>query len=308
MPGIDKHKICAVIVTFHPSQQELNTGVEAIWSQVGQVVLVDNTPAGASEIVANYATLPVMKLILGDNRGVASAQNSGIGWAQRHGYSHVLLLDQDSVPARDMVEKLCLTLDALRRAGRLVAAVGPVLYDGRDGRQVHFAVRRRGRMRRYFCSGNEEVVKVEYLISSGSLLPLDNLANIGLLEDSLFIEYVDVEWCLRARHKGYSCFGVSGAVLSHNLGDTAITSPLLLGRRFQTYAPVRFYYQFRNAVDLCRRRYVPLCVTLHILVVHIFCRLLLSLILLPSRWQLIKMMSRGLWHGITGKTGPMAEG
>lgn len=268
--------------------------------------MVDNTPAGANQTVTGYDDLPVTKLILEENLGVASAQNRGIERARHQGFSHVLLLDQDSVPAGDMVENLCLALDALREEGRRVAAVGPTLCDERDGAHVHFAVRRSGLMRRYFCC-DKEITQVEYLISSGSLLPLDCIEQIGLLEDGLFIEYVDIEWCLRAQKKGFSCYGVCGARLSHNLGDTAITSPLLLGRRFQIYSPFRFYYQFRNAVTLCRRHYVPLCVRLHIFIVHMVFRFSISMLILPSRWRTLKMIAMGVWHGVTGKSGPLPD-
>lgn len=304
MIGINKDTLCAVIVTFHPTLAELHAGIQAVWNQVGQVLLVDNSPTDDNDAVTGYADLPVAKLMLGENLGVASAQNRGIEWAKEHGFSHVLLMDQDSVASDDMVEKLGQALGELTRKGIRVAAVGPALHDGRDGTPVHFAVRRHVLMGRYFGAG-DEVVEVEYLISSGSLIPLASIATIGLLEDGLFIEYVDIEWCLRAKAKGYSCYGVCGAVLNHNMGDTAITSPWLLGRRFQIYTPFRFYYQFRNAISLCRRRYVPLYVSLHIFVIHMCVRFALSMLILPSKMRIITMVTMGIWHGVTGKSGPL---
>ena len=41
-----------------------------------------------------------------ENLGVAAAQNQGIEWAKQQGATHVLLLDQDSLPHPDMVARL----------------------------------------------------------------------------------------------------------------------------------------------------------------------------------------------------------
>ncbi|MCV5831057.1 hypothetical protein OFN28_30780, partial [Escherichia coli] len=50
-------------------------------------------------------------------------------------------------------------------------------------------------------------VDVDHLIASGSLIPVDVFEKIGGMDDSLFIDYVDVEWSLRARYQGLRCYG-----------------------------------------------------------------------------------------------------
>ena len=59
------------------------------------------------------------------NEGIAVAQNVGIAVAKSLGASHVLFLDQDSVPEDGMVSCLYAALQKLENGGCRVACVGP---------------------------------------------------------------------------------------------------------------------------------------------------------------------------------------
>jgi rhamnosyltransferase len=69
------------------------------------------------------------------------------------------------------------------------------------------------------------------------------------MREDLFIDFVDVEWCLRARSKGFVVLGVCAAGMTHSLGDTHIYS---VGRMRHVHSPLRLYYQVRNALWLYR--------------------------------------------------------
>jgi len=62
-------------------------------------------------------------------------------------------------------------------------------------------------------------MECDFLLSSGSLVPLDVIDKVGGMEEELFIDQVDTEWCLRARSMGYRVFGAFGAILEHRLGE-----------------------------------------------------------------------------------------
>jgi rhamnosyltransferase len=40
---------------------------------------------------------------------------------------------------------------------------------------------------------------------------------VGGMNDSLFIDYVDIEWCLRAKNLGYEILGCYRALMNHYL-------------------------------------------------------------------------------------------
>jgi rhamnosyltransferase len=144
-----------------------------------------------------------------------------------------------------------------------VAAVGPLWRDSRTGEDGFFVRLVRWGARKYKPAPGE-IVPVDFLISSGSLISLAALADIGPFDESLFIEHVDTDWTLRARAKGYRLYGVADARLDHALGEAALTaSPLGLRRRFFLYKPERNYYLLRNSVALWRRHYAPWRWVLH---------------------------------------------
>ena len=96
-------------------------------------------------------------------------------------------------------------------------------------------------------------MEVDHLSSSGCLIAMDALAEVGGMEDRLFIDYVDTEWCLRAIYKGYSLFGVGSACMQHDLGDAFVN---LFSRTVPVHSSLRYYYLIRNGLWLLRQPWV----------------------------------------------------
>ena len=46
---------------------------------------------------------------------------------------------------------------------------------------------------------SEDLTEVNELMSSTSLIPIEMFSKVGLLEETLFIDGVDHEWCWRAK-------------------------------------------------------------------------------------------------------------
>ncbi len=68
------------------------------------------------------------------------------------------------------------------------------------------------------------------------------------MEDSLFIDAVDSEYCWRIRHNGFLVIKNNDALLAHKLGDgkKKILGFLYVG----VPSPIRHYYQVRNTLLL----------------------------------------------------------
>ena len=109
MRATTDNSISAIIVTFYPDDRFFEM-LESIDKQVDNIWIVDNASTGLSrdklEGLAND-THSSLKLISNDeNVGLATAQNQGIKEAINLGSTWILLLDQDSIPANDMIEKM----------------------------------------------------------------------------------------------------------------------------------------------------------------------------------------------------------
>jgi len=305
----NKDRVCAVIVGYFPDITELLKVLHSIRLQVDGVVMVDNTTdkGVASQVEEATKELTNCLISLGRNIGVSAAHNMGITWARNHHFTHVLLLDQDSIPSIDMVEHLINALDSIQNNKEKVAAVGPRYIDPRSGHESFFVRFGRLKIKHVWCSdAQQNILPVDLLISSGALIPLKTIGDVGDMEDDLFIDHIDNEWFLRAKSKGFQAFGVCNAIMKHSLGDGSIRVWLGRWRYVPRHNPLRHYYTFRNSFLLYRRKYVPIQFVINDLVRLMYMFVFYSLIT-PPRFRHTVMMLRGLQHGILGKTGSYDE-
>jgi rhamnosyltransferase len=144
-------------------------------------------------------------------------------------------------------------------------------------------------------------IDVDFLISSGSCLNLAAWSSIGPMDDALFIDFVDLEWCIRAKAKGYAVMGAPALRLAHALGDEPVR---VFGRPYPGHSPVRHYYLFRNAIALIGRRYVPWSWKSTELVKMPF-RLAIYLMFMRPRLKHLRFSVLGIWHGLIGRSGAL---
>lgn len=297
--------VCAVIITYHPSLENLKALLASLTNQVVQVVIVDNGSSEILELISLQEHIKNLEVLgLGENFGIGHAQNVGIEYAKKIGVEYVALFDQDSCPEENMIKTLCSEAAELQRSGVPLAAVAPCYKDTQGGVLSSFVrVGFFGFKRTTFVQ-NSGPIEADFLISSGSLIPISTINAIGGVDASLFIDHVDTEWCFRAKAKGYKLFGIPSAVMLHSLGDRRIRFWFLRWRMVPYHSPFRYYYMFRNSVLLQHRSYMPLnwkVADLGRCIRALFFFGFFS----SSRVACLKMMFRGVLDGMAGKTGKM---
>jgi rhamnosyltransferase len=299
-------KVCAIVVSFSPDIATLRRLVAATAPQVDALVVVDNGTSDAAfdRFCAQAESDRLIILKQDRNIGLAAALNRGIAWAHERGFSHVLLLDQDSEPAQRMVGILMRVLADVP-AGRKVAAVGPRFHDAREDRYAPFVRIGFPLNRKIHSIGSNGLVDTDFLISSGSLIPLAVVDDIGTMDEGLFIDNVDLEWSFRARSKGYALVGVGMATMHHRLGHGRWQLPVGLGH-VVVHDPIRLYYIMRNRLLLYRLPHTP-AVWIAQDVPRVAVKFLLFSVLIPPRRCNIHFMLAGLRDGLLGRTGAFAE-
>ena len=241
--------VWAVVVTFNPDVHTLQAQARSLIREAVPIIWVDNGSHQPLDALA--AELGIQLVKLGGNHGIAAAQNEGVELAMAQGAGYVLLMDHDSVPGDGMVRQLFDVLQAHPDA----AAAGPFYSDPRTGQASHPFVWIDGlRLHRLTppADGAPSSV-VDHLISSGCLLRTRAWHDVGPMLAPLFIDFVDVEWCLRARHKGWHLRGVWGARMSHTIGHAVVRR---LGRSFRVHSPTRHYFHVRNGLFLYRQPWI----------------------------------------------------
>ncbi|MFU8797684.1 MAG: glycosyltransferase family 2 protein [Gammaproteobacteria bacterium] len=291
--------ICAIIVTYHPDFPILDELLKKLSPQVAQIIIINNT--ATSELANQIQQKDIIIINPGKNIGLGAAYNQGIALAQKNNFEYVLLFDQDSCPAENMVEILYLAYQKLAQKNK-IAVVGPNHVDSRT-QKASYTVQLAGcQLKKTYCNLNNtmEYLPSLHIISSGSLLALKNIKEIGLFDETLFIDYVDIEWGLRAKSKGYKSYYICPAILRHRLGENLVN---FLGRKIPFYNPLRCYYTFRNAVILCKRPYIPFGWKIHVLYKTLQ-RYIFYILYSSTKSQHIKMMSYGLWDGVVNTPQP----
>lgn len=298
-------KIIAVIVTYQSNIDILKKLLQSLTNQVDSIIIVDNGSVNdIALLVSQFSLKRISTRLLGKNMGVAFAQNAGIQEAMKKGATHILLMDHDSIPQPSMVSSLASAEEALTRKGEKVSAVGP-RYEF-PGTNVSSFFVRFGllRFKKIYCTDENkpEYIPVDFLISSGCLIPVKALSEIGLMDDTLFIDHVDTEWFLRARSKGYSSFGVCNAVMYHSLGDYLFDFWFGKKRTLPVHSPLRQYYIFRNSFLLYRRSYVSRKWMIND-IIRLFLMFVFFSFKISPRVKHVQMMSKGVYDGLRGKSG-----
>lgn len=294
-------KILAVIVTFHSRSDVLLRLLHTLAPQVAGGIIVNNSERGPMPEFM-LAPLGFSLQQMSVNVGVASALTAGFDWAKRSGADFVITFDQDSEPAEDMVQRLLDAYHTLCAAGRKVGALGPQQIDSRTAQKAPFLAPISG-FRRKVIPAVGQCVEVDHLITSGCLVPMDAWADIGKFLDMLFIDYVDIEWSLRLRQRGWHLYGVGGATLFHAMGDDVHQWG---GRQIPAHSPLRHYYMFRNGVYLQKLSHISfgwkLADAFQLMKKLIF----FTLVGRPRRAHL-RAMLRGIRDGRRGHMGPADE-
>lgn len=290
-------KVHGVIVTYNPNLELLKQCIESLVYQCKKLHIIDNTPNGCLELETfkNYGNVDI--IYLKDNYGIAYTQNVGIKRALEENADYILLSDQDTVYPPDFAEKM---LECFKEGK--VAACGPLFIDANTGKKQFFIKKGLFGFKRFYpTSGKHEILQ---LIASGTILNSRYLSYIGLMKEDLFIDWVDMEWCWRAKKKGYKIIGNADVIINHRLGDNVKN----IGFKILTQrSPLRHYYITRNAVYLafrCNSLGIVLRITLFL---KSFRYILGFSIFMKPHTENLKYTLKGLFHGIIGRLGKLNE-
>ena len=264
-------------------------------------VVVDNTPSvhAASELglMATIGYLPN-----GANVGIATAINQGVEALIRDGFDIAILFDQDSEPPASLFTELPQVIARAQAKGERVALVGPAYDDPRLRGVAPFVRFKWWRLERVAPEGDQPI-DVDFLISSGSCINLKWWSSIGSMDDALFIDFVDLEWCVRAKQKGFQVLGVPWVRMTHELGGDPIR---VFGHAYPMHGPLRHYYQFRNVIALMKRSSMPMTWKSTELV-KLPVRVVIYCFFPERRKEHLAMVWRGIRDGLSGRLGPYAS-
>ncbi|MBQ2639499.1 MAG: glycosyltransferase [Bacilli bacterium] len=218
-------KVAGIVTLYNPTDEDI-LNIKTYIKDIEKLYVVDNT-----EGKSNKDRLPKSKKIeyiyKNENLGVATAMNIGAEMAIKDGYKWLLTMDQDTTFKPGVMKKLkeVIEKEDMKKVGIVTPWHNTKLLDKKP---------------------KEEYDDPHDVMTSGNMVNLDVWKKIGGYKDWLFIDGIDIEYCLNLHKNGYKILRVNSVEIDHNLGDIFYKS--IRGRLFlcTNHVPLRRYYIMRN--------------------------------------------------------------
>ncbi|WP_445114568.1 glycosyltransferase family 2 protein [Acinetobacter sp. WZC-1] len=247
----------AVIVSYNPEIENLAHLIDQLLLQKCDVVLVDNGSKNTI-VFERFKSLDNLEIILlNENFGIALAQNFGIGRAIDLKYEYSIVFDQDSSIDVNFISNMISAYEKISILDHKVATIGPTFIDTKTNKKS-YAIRYDGlRLKKIYSNNTKDAISSDYIISSGSLFKTIIFKEIGMMDEKLFIDFVDIEWGMRAKQLGYTSYMSTEVFMNHTIGNLSKRIPLT-DRYINIHSDFRKYFIVRNAIYLMLYSDLPL--------------------------------------------------
>lgn len=218
-------KIAGIVTLYNPTDKDISN-INTYIDDIDILYVIDNT-----EGEDNKKRIPKNKKIKykfkNENVGVATALNMGAKYAIKDGYDWLLTMDQDTTFKPGVINRL--KEDILTHNMSKIGIVTPwhntKLID------------------------KKPTIDFDYpndIMTSGNILNLNIWKKIGGFKDWMFIDGIDIEYCLNLNSHGYKIMRDNTIEIDHNLGDLFYKN--VFGRLYlcTNHNAIRRYYIMRN--------------------------------------------------------------
>ena len=207
-------KLAGVVVWYNPSKKDIKN-IDSYIKSIDKLYIVDNSENGSNE-----SKIPNSKKVeyiyQNENLGIAKALNIACYKAIKEKYKFILTMDQDSCFKSKDVDKMKNKISPWHKTKLKLE------------------------------KPKEEIDYPLDVMTSGNILNLDIFQKIGGFKEFLFIDGVDIEYCLNLKKNGYKVMRINSIEMQHDLGDIFYRN--FLGKEFMcdNHNYLRIYYMTRN--------------------------------------------------------------
>lgn len=281
---VSKKDIAGVVVLYNPDEKVLNN-IQTYSKDLDKIYIIDNSEREVESVNNIKALVKANYIKERSNIGISRALNKAAELAVNDGYKFLLTMDQDSKASTNMLSNMIEFLNSINF--NEIAILSPFhKYENYERKQKK--------------NNAEEVLVVP---TSGNILNLEAYKSIGNFLDFLFIDYVDIEFCLRARKLGYKVIQLNNIILKHPLGN--LTERGFLSRRIAVtnHPPIRLYYRIRNRIYVIKRYFFVFPVYIFSVLKMIVGDIFKVIIYESDKKRKISAVITGLRDGIMNKFG-----
>ena len=292
----------ASVTMAYNSEGVLPRQMEALLRQttpLKEIVVVDNASTdGTAEMLARrFPQVTVLRM--SSNVGAGGALEAGVGYAtltKRHDW--VWTFDDDSVPDDDALQTMLNATGSAPKIGMLAplpvhvetgVCYPPLLW--RDG----------------FVKPSAELLQrpvwfADLVFVSGCMVRREVVEEIGLPRADFFMDFIDFEYCLRTRARGYQIAVINKCRLAHEVGNARSVRLPGFSALWPDHAPWREYYISRNMTYAVWSLY-PSFKTKQFVVRHLVRHAGGALLFGSNKLACVKKMAQGFSDGRRGRLG-----
>lgn len=236
-------RITVVVLNWNGKLDTLSClqSLRAVCTWNTRTLVVDNGSTDGS-VPAIKAAHPEVEVIeTGRNLGYAGGNNVGIKRAMADGADFVLVLNNDTTCAPDLIDKLLEAAHRHPRAGMFCPRIlymhdeGRIWFDDArwDSRRLSFSFPGKDRLETESPAEDHEA---DFACGAALFVRADVIRQIGAFDERFFLVWEEADWCYRARANGWASMVAPAAKVWHRVGASFGSEA----------SPLRTYFSSRN--------------------------------------------------------------
>ena len=194
----------AACIVYYQDQDSLNNLLNCLESQTlkpTNVFIADND--SKEPIKINAFSFPVKVTRLNENKGFAGGANAAITEAIKNDFSNLILLSQDVLLEKDSAEKLIAELNISKG----------IIFPTMINRNTNSIFSKGGKISKFWGSiklATQDVPKdADWADGSCLAFTSELFKSVNGLNEKFFMYFEDVDYCLKAKSKGFNFTHVS---------------------------------------------------------------------------------------------------
>jgi rhamnosyltransferase len=227
---------CAVIVTYFPDENLISL-IETIRKEIYHVFIIDNTDSKHDfKLIESINNENIFIIKNNANLGIAKALNQGFKKAKEYNFEWVITFDQDTILLENYFQLINKIYNLFPTKSK-IGAIGLSSFGENNDKRTNYIIK-------------------DYLITSGCLLPISVYNQVGDFAADLFIDNVDIDYCLRIRSLKLKLVKILQPSMIHKAGNTISKKILFFNLNSSNHNSLRRYYMSRNHIILVRKYFV----------------------------------------------------
>ena len=242
----------AVIIVNWKKYDITSSCIESILNSTNsnfKIILVDNE--SDNKKVKNFKYKNEIEIIQNKkNEGFSKANNIGIDYALKNNYDYTILINNDTIVEKNLIEVLLKTAQA-----KNLSVVQPLIlkYNGKEiwnaGGRINYFFGNFITRKKVGNSLNSSHELTEWLTGCCCLFKTKIFKEIGKLDESFFAYYEDVDFSLRLKKHGYKIGFTSKTHIYHYESFSSISNNSKGGK----LSPYIHYLNIRNHILILKK-------------------------------------------------------